>query len=242
MNLIDKADVSDSKEVDDANLGYSITNYGKSMQSSKIVPMMYINLIIVSQKGNINYHCGEYKIQILDYFDDTYFFNSHNTSASVIETNANDVVEYMSKLNKKLKKHDMYIESYTFQLYFKMDYKDYFGMNHHDIYSVENDYDYLFYDEKEFTRYADNMTLLKIKDTPDDALGLQLGNVEIMDNVDITYDDIEDRKDEILFQNCISYDEVPIEQLLGEAEDLIINNEDGFAIGYHRKHNDCILK
>lgn len=93
-------------------------------------------------------------------------------------------------------------------------------------------------------RYADNMILLKIYDFPETDIGLQLGNSEMGDNIYITCADIDDRKNGILYQNSISYDEeneIPLVQFFGEAEELI-TDEDGFVIGYHQKHRNCIFK
>lgn len=124
------------------NFQYILSNKGGELSSGKVIPKLHLSMEIVSQLQGYDYKFGFYNVECTGFYDPAYLFNNLNNTVTIFETDADRIVDYIERIEKKIEEKDLRIHRYAVQTFFEIHYKDCFGINHKEYYSCENNYNY----------------------------------------------------------------------------------------------------
>ena len=167
--------VSEEDNTDDNqswNMKYLITNKGGELAGGKVIPSLQIGLKVVSKHEGYDYKSGFFDIEFFDFYKGNYFFDDQNNTVSIYESEADNLVEFMYLIEKELEQNNMYIDMYAIKQFFEIDYTDCFGLNHKEVFGLENNYNYMFTNwgqnenqdnDEELVRYCPDNALYRVK-------------------------------------------------------------------------------
>ncbi len=256
--LSEESDNSDDN-IQSWNLKYLITNKGGKLLGGKVIPKLRVGYDVVSIVEGESYKHGCFEIEFIDFYKDSYFFDDQNNTASIYETKADSLIQFICVLEEQLEKNGMYIQSYSIKTIFEVNYTDYFGIVHKELLESENNYNYMFTPWNEgqieteeiiLTRYYSDNALIKIREIEDALISYPLLNCADSNVAWIAEDGAEyinKNQNEILKTNV--YGVLMAEDDTGAEIDIpgnyidaaveIISDDAGFAIGYHKWHENC---
>lgn len=257
--------VSEEDNTDDNqswNMKYLITNKGGELAGGKVIPSLQIGLKVVSKHEGYDYKSGFFDIEFFDFYKGNYFFDDQNNTVSIYESEADNLVEFMYLIEKELEQNNMYIDMYAIKQFFEIDYTDCFGLNHKEVFGLENNYNYMFTNwgqnenqdnDEELVRYCPDNALYRVKQIDDSVIAHSLlsdDSSQFTWNIKDDAKYIKEHQNELLKTNVFSaiegedMDGNTVDEsakFLGNAVDFV-KDEDDFVIGVHIKHGDCDYK
>lgn len=232
------------------------------LAGGKVIPSLQIGLKVVSKHEGYDYKSGFFDIKFFNFYKGNYFFDVQNNTVSIYESEADNLVEFMYLIEKELEQNNMYIDMYAIKQFFEIDYTDCFGLNHKEVFGLENNYNYMFTNwgqnenqdnDEELVRYCPDNALYRVKRIDDSVIAHSLLSDDssqftwdIKD--DVKY--IKEHQNELLKINVFSaiegedMDGNMVDEsvkFLGNAVDFV-KDEDDFVIGVHIKYGDCDYK
>lgn len=244
------------------NMNYLITNKGGQLAGGKIIPSLRIGLKVVSKYQSYDYKYGFFDTKFYDFYEDSYFFDDQNNTVLIVESKADNLVNFITLMEEQLEKNDMYIQMYAIKTFFRIEYTDRLGLNHEEFYESENNYNYLLtgwgtkenqFNKEELVRYCSDNALVRVKKFDEALFSHPLFN---NDSSQLAWDIKVNVKYVKKHQNKILKTNIPV---IMEAEDddrnaidvpveymgnsvKLIEDDTGFVIGDHCTHDECIYK
>lgn len=228
----------------DWNCTYVFSNKGGTIVNVKITPHMIVDFNITRYTEHDTIRQGHYSQEISNYFPNHYFFDNLTDMVEIPDENGNLLRDYLRAFSAVLNENDMELTSYALKMYLDISYTDRLGLKHSSTYDMENNYNFILFDDQNETdgsspeRYLQDIDLFensKITEAICNAPIYEGMESETAQNVaGYLFEDIE---------NVLTYEE-PIdyengEMRLDDSTGSFITNTDNFLIGYHVLHKHC---